>query len=70
MDEQTTRLDTVFTNWRKSSHSQPTPNGDCLEVGRSGASIGVRDTKRPDGCVLVFSRNSWRAFLDDQSARR
>ena len=47
--------------WRKSSHS--THNGACAEVGQDGTVVGVRDSKDPDGAVLVFGPAAWTAFL-------
>ena len=47
-------------NWRKSSHSA---GGNCAEVGQDGAVVGVRDSKDPDGAVLVFGPVAWVAFL-------
>jgi hypothetical protein len=46
--------------WRKSSHSTA---GSCAEVGQDGAVVGVRDSKDPDGPVLVFGPVAWVAFL-------
>jgi hypothetical protein len=46
--------------WRKSSHSAAT---ECAEVGQDGAVVGVRDSKDPDGTVLVFGPAAWTAFL-------
>ncbi|MFY1674087.1 DUF397 domain-containing protein [Plantactinospora sp. WMMB334] len=48
--------------WRKSTRSQN--NGACLEVARVGDVIGVRDSKNPDGPVLVFTLREFDAFLD------
>jgi hypothetical protein len=47
--------------WRKSSHSTA---GSCAEVGQDGAVVAVRDSKDPDGPVLVFGPVTWVAFLE------
>jgi Domain of unknown function (DUF397) len=46
--------------WRKSSHS--IANGDCVEAASTGE-IVVRDSKDPDGPILRYSVNAWRAFV-------
>jgi hypothetical protein len=55
---------TDFTGatWRKSVKTQN--NGACVEVARVGDAIGVRDSKNPDGPVLVFTITEFEAFLD------
>jgi hypothetical protein len=47
--------------WRKSSRSYGT--GNCIEVAvlHSGR-IFVRDSKDPNGAVLMFSRSQWNSF--------
>lgn len=51
--------DLTGVTWRKSSRSQGANN--CVEVGRSGSVVGVRDTKdRRD--TLVFSTADWGRF--------
>ncbi|MGH8967125.1 MAG: DUF397 domain-containing protein [Actinomycetes bacterium] len=48
--------------WRKSSASAG--NGECVEMAAlPDGSIGVRDSKDPDGSVLKFTRAEVRAFL-------
>ncbi len=47
--------------WRRSSHSGG--NGDCVEVGRPGDGVAVRDSKQGDGPRLEFGVAAWRAFL-------
>ncbi len=54
--------DDVTTLWRKSSYSNTGAN--CVEVAqtRSGK-VAVRDSKDPDGGVLTFSLDDWKAFV-------
>ncbi|MFH0244324.1 DUF397 domain-containing protein [Streptomyces sp. HK10] len=49
--------------WRKSSYSDGT-GGSCVEVadGFPGF-IPVRDSKTPEGPVLVFPNAGWSAFV-------
>jgi len=52
--------------WRKATRSGQ--NGNCVEVARVDANtIGVRDSKDPNGPVLRFTQAEWRAFLDGMS---
>jgi hypothetical protein len=46
---------------RPSSHGGST-GGDCVEVASVERVIAVRDSKNPDGPVLVFASHAWRAF--------
>lgn len=46
--------------WRSSSLSA---GGACLEIALTRASILVRDSKSPDGPVLVFPPDSWHKFI-------
>jgi hypothetical protein len=48
--------------WRKSSYSQPTQS-DCVEVARLGAVKAVRDSKDPEGGVLVLEHRVWGAMV-------
>ncbi len=49
--------------WTKARRSQG--NSNCVEVARlDGATIGIRDSKNPNGPVLRFTQPEWEAFLD------
>lgn len=37
-------------------------DGNCVEIA-TGDSIQLRDSKDPDGPVLTFTHDEWRAFL-------
>lgn len=48
--------------WVRSSRSFS--NGNCVEVAElPGGSVGVRNSRDPDGPVLKFTQAEWGAFL-------
>ena len=51
----------VGAAWRRSSRSTATAN--CVEVAAAGSAVGVRDSKDPDGPVLVLPAASWTHFV-------
>jgi len=57
-------------NFKKSSFSQygDGNNMHCVEVKRADGGIFVRDSKNPDGGMLEFTRDEWKAFLKGASA--
>lgn len=56
--------------WRKSSHSGGN-GGQCVEVaGSVPGVVAVRDSKNPDGPILMFSPAAWAAFVDDVKGGR
>jgi hypothetical protein len=48
--------------WRKATSSAH--NGACVQVAAAAGGIAVRDSKNPDGPILLYTPNEWRAFLD------
>ncbi|WP_425589225.1 DUF397 domain-containing protein [Streptomyces siamensis] len=58
-----------MATWRKSSYSGAS-GGDCLEVADGHSTlVPVRDSKNPDGPVLVFPAPAWAAFVGEVKAR-
>ncbi|MFS8103806.1 DUF397 domain-containing protein [Lentzea alba] len=51
--------------WRKSSYSDATEGGECVEVSFS-QDVHVRDSKNADAGTLSFSAPAWRAFVQRQ----
>lgn len=55
-------MDLTDARWRKSSRSGNN-GGNCVEVaGNLPGLVAVRDSKNPEGAVLVFAPAAWRAF--------
>jgi Domain of unknown function (DUF397) len=50
--------------WRKSSRSGSSgSDSSCVEVARFPRSIGVRDSKDPEGAKLAFNQSDWRSLI-------
>jgi hypothetical protein len=47
-------------DWRKSSYTQS--NGACVQVAVTPSVAGIRDSKDPDGGVLLTGFPAWDAF--------
>jgi hypothetical protein len=58
--------------WRKSSRSTG-QGSECVEVARAHGTVGVRDSKNPDGAKLAFApgamRNLARKIKENRIAR-
>jgi hypothetical protein len=55
-------------DWRKSSYSSN--QGNCVEVATGApGEVAVRDSKDPDGPVLVFTTAEWQSFGAGVKAR-
>jgi hypothetical protein len=50
------------SGWRVATYTGG--QGNCVEVGRSAATIAVRDTKDKTGPVLHFNPSGWHAFTE------
>jgi hypothetical protein len=48
--------------WLKARSS--TANGHCVEIASASGNIAIRDSKDPDGPILVYTTSEFRAFLD------
>lgn len=48
--------------WLKAQSS--TINGQCVEVASTAGRIVIRDSKDPDGPILVYTRTEFGAFLN------
>jgi hypothetical protein len=49
--------------WHKSSRSGGN-GGNCVEVAELAGTVAVRDSKRPDGGVLIFDDAGWTGFVE------
>ena len=51
--------------WFKSSYSSA--NGACIECALlPGGGMAVRDSKDPDGALLIYSPEAWQRFANTQ----
>jgi len=48
--------------WLKAQSSAG--NGQCVEIASATGKIAIRDSKDPDGPILVYTPGEFRAFLD------
>ena len=48
-------------NWRRSSYCA---NNSCVEVAILDNLVAVRDSKDPDGSILLFTQEEWTSFLN------
>ncbi|MEU0549938.1 DUF397 domain-containing protein [Micromonospora sp. NPDC005979] len=56
-------MELTGARWRKSTRSNGS-GGNCVEVADNlPGLVAVRDSKDPDGPVLVFEPEAWRAFV-------
>ena len=56
-------VDKSGLTWFKSSRSSG--SGQCVMAARlEDGSMAIKDSKHPDGAVLVFRRGEWQAFIE------
>ena len=55
-------VDPDGATWRKSTYSNGS-GGNCVEVADLPNGRAVRDSKHPEGPILVFAREGWQAFV-------
>lgn len=49
-------------HWRKSTFSQGNGNSACVEVAWAPQATALRDSKNPDGGMLLLPERAWIAF--------
>jgi hypothetical protein len=52
-------------DWRRARHCN---GGNCVEVASIRGEVGVRDSKEPDGPVLMYHRDEFLIFLQGVKA--
>ena len=57
------RVDLASVNWQQSSRSGPYSD-NCVEIAFFNGGIAMRDSKHPDGPVLLFTQGEWDAFVE------
>ncbi len=55
------------THWLKSTYSGPN-GGNCVELAAVTSAIAVRDSKNPNGPVLLLTRTALRTALQSTTA--
>ena len=56
------RVDLTGARWLASGRSGEARD-NCVEVAFVGDAIAVRDSKHPDGPMLIFTQAEWEAFV-------
>jgi hypothetical protein len=56
------RVNLANAEWQKSSRSGPYSD-NCVEVAFVDDAIAMRDSKHPEGPVLIFTQSEWDAFV-------
>ncbi|MEV0976772.1 DUF397 domain-containing protein [Streptomyces sp. NPDC049915] len=56
-------MSTAELQWFKSSYSDSSEPGDCVEVAGTPVSVHVRDSKTPETARVSVAPRTWAAFL-------
>ena len=56
-----TEVERAGLAWLKAQSSSH--NGACVEIAETAGKIAIRDSKDPDGPILVYTATEFRAFL-------
>ncbi|MFD0685183.1 DUF397 domain-containing protein [Actinomadura fibrosa] len=56
-------VDLSTIQWRKASRSSAS-GSDCVELAGVFAAVAVRDSKDPDGPMLLIGRAAWRDLAE------
>jgi hypothetical protein len=56
------KLPPTVPQWRKSSYSNGA-GGECVEVAALEATVGIRDSKRPQGPHIAVQHRAWAGFI-------
>lgn len=62
-------MDLTNARWRKSSYTGSN-GGNCVELAGVAGAVAVRDSKDPDGPVLLLTRVALRSAVDSALATR
>ncbi|QKW33289.1 DUF397 domain-containing protein [Actinomadura sp. NAK00032] len=53
----------MTVQWRKSSHSGGANDATCVELAKLSTGIGIRDSKDPEGSLLIVAPAALRQVL-------
>ncbi len=57
------RVDLDGAEWQRSNRT-PGQSDNCVEVAFVGEAVAVRDSRQPEGPVLLFTQAEWDAFVE------
>ena len=62
-------MDLTNAKWRKSSYTGSN-GGNCVELADAAGAVAVRDSKDPDGPVILLTRTALRTALNSTPIAR